>query len=125
MADEHIITNLVKSYTSGTPGRSLNNARMHHLVVDGPPYAGGPGEELTPAEVFLSGVSACAVLLVERAAQQSGVPFQRAEVAIEGLRDTRDIDEVPAHFENVKMRFELWGPVQRQAEELVATYQHR
>ncbi|MFQ5879994.1 MAG: OsmC family protein [Dehalococcoidia bacterium] len=120
MSEERMV-NRVRSYTSGTPGRSLNNVRAHHFVIDEPPYAGGPGEEITPADAFLSGVSSCGVLLVESYAQKSGVPLQKAAVTIEGVRNQAD----PTSFESVSMRFELVGPNQEQAEELVEAYKGR
>ena len=116
---EHQLLNRVRSYTSGTPGRSLNNVRSHHFVIDEPPYAGGPGEEITPAEAFLAGVSSCGVLLVESFARRSGVPLERAEVIIEGVRARAN----PVDFESISMRFDLVGPSREQAEELVAYYQ--
>ncbi|GBD14756.1 hypothetical protein HRbin25_00638 [bacterium HR25] len=118
---EELIVNRVRSYSTGTPGRSLSQARNHHLVIDEPAYGGGPGEEITPAEAFLAGVSACGVLLLESFARQAGVPFQRAEVEIEGVRSRTD----PSLFRQVNMRFHLVGPSRAQAEELVAAYQRR
>jgi len=115
---ENLIVNRVRSYSSGTPGRSLNNVGDHHFVIDEPPHAGGPGEEITPADAFLAGVSSCGVLLVETIARQREVPLQKAEATIEGVRNTSD----PSRFERISMRFELTGPNQAQAEELVERY---
>lgn len=116
---EDMIVNRVRSYTTGTPGRSLNQARSHHFVIDEPPHAGGPGEEVTPAEAFLAGVSACGVLLVEGYAHQSGIPLERAEAEIEGIRDRSD----PSRFRSVRIRFRLWGPGAAEAQQLVLRYQ--
>ncbi|HKA51438.1 MAG TPA: hypothetical protein VKK19_17800, partial [Candidatus Dormibacteraeota bacterium] len=71
MSDELLLTK-VRSSTSGVPGRSLNQVRNHHFVIDEPAHGGGSGEEITPAESFLAGISACGVLLVERRAQETG-----------------------------------------------------
>src|SRR5215471_11186712 len=46
-------------------GRVLCGARNHHFVIDGPEQNGCPGEEVTPAEVFLAGVASCGVELVQ------------------------------------------------------------
>ena len=59
--DETRKTDLVRSQSTGVRGRALNSTRMHHFVVDS---QAGPGEALFPAEVFLAGVSACAVHLL-------------------------------------------------------------
>ena len=118
---EDVLINSVRSYSSGTPGRSINAVRGHHFVIDEPVYAGGPGEEITPGDAFLAGVSACGVLLVEAFARQASIPFQKGDVAIEGLRTKAD----PTQFQSVTMRFELVGPSQAQAEQLVERYKGR
>ena len=46
----------VRSYSSGTRGRALVNARTHHWVADG-----SGGEAVGAGELFLSGIAACAV----------------------------------------------------------------
>ncbi len=116
--DENLIVNRVRSYSSGTPGRCLNEVRTHHFVIDEPTHSGGPGEEITPGDAFLAGVSSCGVLLVETIARHREVPLQRAEASIEGVRNTSDVSQ----FERVSMRFELVGPSQAQAEALVERY---
>lgn len=115
------LVNRVRSYSSGTPGRSLNNVRDHHFVIDEPTYNGGPGEEITPADAFLAGVSSCGVLLVETFARQANLPVKRVEASIEGIRNPSDT----SRFERVQMRFEVAGVSQAQAEELVARYKNR
>lgn len=120
MADELLLTQ-VRSQTIGIPGRSLNSARTNHYVIDEPAYNGGPGEGVTPAEAFLSGVSACGVLLVESFARKANVPLQKVEAEIEGVRTLSD----PANFQRINLRFELTGPTQAQAEQLVDQYKAR
>lgn len=111
---EQPLVNTVRSYSSGTPGRSLNTVGQHHFVIDSPTLA----EEITSGDAFLAGISSCGVNLVERAARETGVPVQRMEVAIEGLREGRD----PSTFARITLRFTLVGPSQEQAEALVARY---
>jgi len=48
----------VSARATETFGRVLCTCRNHHFVVDGPVQNGCPGEEVTPAEIFLSGVAA-------------------------------------------------------------------
>src|SRR5207244_7621280 len=60
----------VRRYKTGarsteTFGRVLVSARDQHLIVDGPVQNGCPGEAITPAELFLSGVAACGVELIQ------------------------------------------------------------
>lgn len=120
MSDELLVTQ-VRSRTTGEPGRSLATARDQHFVIDEPAYNGGPGEAITPAEVFLSGVSACGVLLVESFARRDGVALKHADATIEGVRRRDD----PANFQYAKLRFELVGPSQAEAERLVEAYKAR
>ena len=117
MAEELLVTG-VHSRTSGVPGRSLNHARGHHFVIDGSSTSGGPAEEITPGEAFLSGLSACGVLLVERRAAETGVPLRVAEAWIESARRPSDT----ATIVKVDLRFRLTGPTREQADELVAHY---
>lgn len=114
MNDELLVT-AVHSRTSGVRGRSLNDARKHHFVVDA---SGEAAEEITPGEVFLSGLSACGVLMLERVAAEREMPLAVAEAWIEGLRRRSD----PTWYERVTLRFHLDGPTREQAEELVAYY---
>ena len=120
MADDLLVTQ-VRSRTTDVVGRSLNSVRTHHFVIDEPTYGGGPGEELTPGESFLAGISACGVLLVEGFARHSKIPLTRAEAEIEGRRLRSD----PSRYLSVELRFRLQGPDRDQAEELVRRYQER
>ncbi|HEY8476637.1 MAG TPA: OsmC family protein [Chloroflexota bacterium] len=118
---EELLVNRVQSTTIGIPGRAVSSARTNHLVVDEPPHAGGPGEAITPVEAFLAGVSACGVLLVEGEARRLGVPLQRAQATIEGVRSRSN----PGDFQAVNLRFEIVGPTPEQAEQLVEHYKRR
>ena len=55
----------VDARSTDTFGRVLCACRQHHFVVDGPVQNGCPGEAVTPAELFLSGVAACGVELLQ------------------------------------------------------------
>jgi len=118
MSDELLLTK-VRSSTSGVPGRSLNQVRNHHFVIDEPAHGGGSGEEITPAESFLAGISACGVLLVERRAQETGADLRKADAWIEGARLRSDT----SWFTRIDLRFRLSGPRLEEAEALVAHYQ--
>lgn len=108
------LVNTVRSYSSGTVGRSVNTVRNHHFVIDSPSI----GDEITSGDAFLAGVSSCGVTLVERAAQDMGIPLQRMAVTIEGLRDR----QAPSSFARITMHFRLVGVSQEQAETLVGRY---
>src|SRR5439155_25717119 len=68
-------------------GRVLCSAREHHFIVDGPVQNGCPGEEITPAEVFLSAVAACGTELIHVIAREQNVPLARVSVRIHGVVD--------------------------------------
>jgi len=113
--DEELLVTAVHSRTSGVPGRSLNDARRHHFVIDA---SGEQAEEITPGEAFLSGLSACGVLMLERQAAERGVPLHVAEAWIDGFRRRSDT----TWYERVDLRFRVSGPARQEAEELVEYY---
>ncbi len=121
MADDELVINRVRSSSTATPGRALNQVRDHQLVIDEPAHLGGPGEQITPAEAFLAGVSACGVLLVQGRARDTGVRLDRIEAAIEGVRHRSDTSV----FQRIEIHFRLAGPTQREAIELVEHYKRR
>lgn len=122
---ERYITAQVRTYSSGTPGRALCSARSNHFVADDLGSHGGPGEAINAAELFLSGITACAVLMMERLARASSLPLQRADITMEGSIDTEAVREGPPVLDRAHMRFELVGLSNAQAKELVETYKRR
>jgi uncharacterized OsmC-like protein len=120
MASDELVVNRVHSASTSTPGRAVNQVRNHQLVIDEPTHLGGPGEQITPAEAFLAGVSACGVLLVQGRARDSGVRLDQVEVTIEAIRHRRDTSV----FQRIDMLFRLSGPTKTEAIDLVEHYQH-
>ena len=115
MSDEKVET--VRSRSSGVVGRAVSNARNHHFVLD----SSTAPEALSNSEAFLAGISSCGVTLVEGHARDTGVPLQRMEVTIAGVRTATE----PNRFQRIEMRFELHGVDQATAERLVDTYKAR
>ncbi len=120
MASDELVVNRVHSSSTSTPGRALNKVRTHQLVIDEPTHLGGPGEQITPAEAFLAGVSACGVLLVQGRARDSGVRLEQVEVNIEAVRDRGDTSV----FQRIDMLFRLAGPSETEANDLVEHYKN-
>ena len=125
--EERFRVTTVRSYSSGTQGRALCNARNHHFVVDDYAYNGGPGDEIGAGEAFLSGIVACAVNMLGKLAREAPMPLKWTDVTIEA---TRDSEAAPIHenlsvYDEVHMRFELTGLDDDQAQELVETYKRR
>ena len=121
MPGDDLVVNRVHSTSTTTAGRALNQVRTHQLVIDEPTHLGGPGEQITPAEAFLAGVSACGVLLVQGRARDSGVRLDRVEATIEGVRNRSDTSV----FQRIEIRFRLTGPTQAAAVDLVEHYKRR
>src|SRR6202171_1264885 len=118
MSTDDFVINRVPSASTATPGRAVNKVRDHQLVIDEPTHLGGPGEQITPAEAFLAGVSACGVLLVQGKARDSGVRLEQVEVNIEAIRHRGDTSV----FQRVDMLFRLSGPTGAEAIDLVDWY---
>ena len=110
----------VRSYSTGTHGRAICNARTHHFITDDV-----GGDEVGAGELFLSGVSACAVNMVERLAKQDHIPLQWMDVSVEAYRDP---DKAPGDltvFDAIRVHFEMWGVQAEHAEGLVETWKRR
>ncbi len=110
----------VRSYSTGTRGRAICNARNHHWVADD-----SGGEEIGAGELFLSGISACAVNMVERLADEGEIPLDWMDVSVEAYRDT---DAAPAErtlYEDIRIHFQMWGVSDADGEQLVDTWKRR
>jgi uncharacterized OsmC-like protein len=109
-----------------TFGRVLCTCRNHHFIVDGPVQNGCPGEEVTPAEIFLSGVAACGVELVQVIAKATNAPLVSVRVAITGSMDrSRPVRPDLTVFNSVRLAFSLSGVTRAQGVELVEAFKGR
>ena len=119
-------TYAVQAKSTDTFGRVMCSARDQHLVADGPVHNGCPGEAIGPAELFLSGVAACGVELVQSLAREHALPLKAVTVSIDGVLDPdRRARPDVALFSSVALRFRLGGVDQHQAEELVERFRGR
>ena len=114
----------VRSYSTGTPGRAICNARGHHFVADG-----SGGEEVGAGEFFLSGITACAVNMVERIAGTEEIPVNWMDVSVEAYRDP---DRAPiadegtvSVYDDIKVHFQIWGVDDDQGQYLVDQWKRR
>jgi uncharacterized OsmC-like protein len=110
----------VRSYSTGTLGRAICNTRTHHFVADD---AGG--EEVGAGELFLSGISACAVNMVERLAKQDHMPLQWMDVSVEAYREPGKTPGEITVYDAIRVHFEMWGVKDEHAEGLVETWKRR
>lgn len=117
MTDDAIVNTVVSANTH-VFGRTLNSTRTHHFIIDGTTE---PKEEITPVEVFLSAISACAVQWIEKFAREDGVRLDHVEAEIEGTRTTGE----PQRFQHVDLTIDMIGPAQEEAERFVEGFKGR
>ncbi|HEY2595820.1 MAG TPA: OsmC family protein [Chloroflexota bacterium] len=115
-----------RATSTDTFGRVLVSARDQHLIADGPVQNGCPGEAIGPGELFLSGVAACGVELIQVLAKQEGVPLRSVRASIEAMQD-RNAPVRPdvSLFNTVRIHFELGGVTQDQGKFLVDRFKGR
>lgn len=126
MTSENLREYHAQASSTNTFGRVTCNARNHHFVVDGPVQNGCPGEAITPAEVFLSGVAACGVELVQVLAKTEGIPLSGISVDIQGMMDrSRPPRKDVSLFNSVSLRFRMKGLSHAQGSRLVELFKGR
>jgi uncharacterized OsmC-like protein len=115
---------IVRSYQTNVYGRCISNVGDHHFVVDHSRAQDGPGDEPGPVEYFLSGITSCGVLMTEREAKARGIPLHWIDVRINAVRRNPATATSPhMTFESATVEFEMRGPTEAQARELVEHYQ--
>ncbi|HEX6008391.1 MAG TPA: OsmC family protein [Burkholderiales bacterium] len=126
MSQSQVRTYAAQARSTDTFGRVLCTARNHHFVVDGPVQNGCPGEAVNPGELFLAGVAACGVELVQVIAKERQVTPSAIAVDIEGMMDrSRPVRPDVSLFNSVALRFRLSGVTQAQAEDLIDRFRAR
>jgi uncharacterized OsmC-like protein len=104
-------------------GRVLCGVRDHHFIIDGPVHNGAPGEEVTPAENFLSSVAACGVELIQAIARRRHAPLQTIAVNIDGVLDRTNQARTDVRTLNsVAIAFTFTGVNDAQGKELVEEF---
>ena len=126
MAQSDIRQYEARAVSTDTFGRVLCSARNHHFVIDGPEQNGCPGEEITLAELFLSGVASCGVELVQVLAKSAGIPLTGIEVKIHGLMDrSQPVRPDVSLFNSVRLQFQMKGVTDGDAKQLVEKFKGR
>ena len=119
------MANLTLSYaastnSSGIEGRAICNARANHWVSDD-----GGGDAVYSGELFLSGISSCAVNMVERLARADNIELEWMEVSLESYRDaTADHGDLTL-YDAIRIKFEMWGIEDEDAFDLVGLWKKR
>src|SRR5215471_13660830 len=97
-----------RAASTSTFGRVMCSARNHHFVIDGPEQNGCPGEEVTPAEMFLAAVASCGVELVQVLAKSAQIRLQGIAVQIDGMMDSsRPPRSDFSLFNSVRLHFRM------------------
>ncbi|MFQ6027482.1 MAG: OsmC family protein [Dehalococcoidia bacterium] len=110
----------VNTNSSGTHGRAICNARTHHFIADD-----SGGEAVGAGELFLSGITACAVNMVERIAKNEAIPVEWMDVSAEAYRDPEAVPSDLTVFADVRVHFQIWGVDDDQGQHLVNTWKQR
>jgi uncharacterized OsmC-like protein len=125
MAQSDVRSYTVEARSTDTFGRVLCTARNHHFIVDGPVQNGCPGEAINPGELFLAGVAACGVELVQVITKEEKLaPSIRVEIA--GSMDrSKPVRQDVTVFNAVNLHFHMDGVTQAQATDLVERFKRR
>jgi uncharacterized OsmC-like protein len=126
MAQSDIRQYEVTAAATAVFGRVLCGARNHHFIVDGPEQNGCPGEEVTPAEIFLAGVACCGVELMQVLARSSEIPLKAIDVSIRGTMDrSKPVRPDVSLFNSVRLHFKMSGVNDPQAKQLITSFKGR
>lgn len=110
----------VRSYSTGTHGRAICNARNHHWVADD-----SGGEEIGAGELFLSGISACAVNMIERIALEENIALDWMDVSVEAYRDPDKVEGERTVYDDIRVYFQMWGVSDAHGKRLVDIWTRR
>jgi uncharacterized OsmC-like protein len=126
MAQAAIRGYTVQARSTDTFGRVQCSTRNHHFIVDGPVQNGCPGEAVTPAELFLAGVAACGVELVQVIGREEQLALQAVNVEISGALDrSNPVRRDVTVFNSVHLQFHLRGVTQTQGVEVIERFKAR
>jgi uncharacterized OsmC-like protein len=126
MAQADIRQYEVTAASTAVFGRVLCGARNHHFIVDGPEQNGCPGEEVTPAEIFLAGVACCGVELIQVLGRSAEIPVKAIDVRIQGMMDrSRPVRPGVTLFNSVRLHFRMAGVNEQQAKQLIDSFKGR
>ena len=126
MAQSDIRQYKAQAASTQTFGCVLCAVRNHHFIVDGPEQNGCPGEEVTPAELFLASVASCGVELVQVLAKSAGIPLAGIEVEIQGQMDrSRPVRPDVSLFNSVALQFRMKGVKDEDARQMVEKFKGR
>ena len=126
MAQGEIRGYTVHARSTDTFGRVQCDSRNHHFIVDGPVQNGCPGEAITPAELFLAGIAACGVELVQVIGREQQLAPRAIGVEITGAIDrSNPVRRDLTVFNTIHLRFHVSGVTQAQGADLIERFKGR
>jgi uncharacterized OsmC-like protein len=114
------LTYQARTYSSGTVGRSICNARNHHWVSDSP-----GGDAPGAGELFCASMAACAVNMVERIAAAENRALDSMEVSVAVYTDRDKPAGDVSIYDAARVTFEMWGVSDDDAQYLVKVWKQR
>ena len=114
------LTYQARTYSSGTVGRSICNARNHHWVSENP-----GGDALGAGELFCASMAACAVNMVERIAKTENRRLDSMEVNVAVYTDKDKPAGDVSIYDAARVKFEMWGVSDDDARYLVKIWKQR
>ena len=76
-------------------------------------------------EFFFSGITACAVNMVERLANNDNIALEWMDVGVESYRDSDADHGDLSLYDAIRIKFEMWGVDDEDAHNLVETWKKR
>ena len=110
----------VSARSTGSLGRAICKVRDHAYVADG-----SGGEMVGAGELFLSGIAACAVNMVEGIAHTEEIALDWMDVSVSSYRDADANHGDLSLYDGIRVNFEMWGVDDDQAHQLVDTWKRR
>jgi putative redox protein len=122
-----LTTASVTSRLSNLSGRAIVAARGHHFIIDSPPPLGGPNEEINPIDILLSALATCGTFVFETASREMGIHLDSIAVTAAGDFDPRGVcgDPVDPRIQSFRVKVDLSGPSQEQADALIMAFETR
>jgi uncharacterized OsmC-like protein len=85
----------------------------------------GGGDEVGAGELFFSGITACAVNMLERIANTDNIDLDWMDVGVESYRDSDADHGDLTLYDAIRIKFEMWGVDDEDARSLVDTWKKR
>lgn len=126
MAQSDVRNYAAAARSTETFGRVQCSIRNHHFIVDGPVQNGCPGEEVTPAELFLASIAACGVELIQAIARDGRIALRSIAVEIAGMMDrSKPVRPDVTLLNSVELRFALGGVSASEGADLIQRFKGR